>query len=87
MSQQYPQGRPNMNSPQWNSPPQGNWQPQYGQPYPPQAYGPPPVERKTVTVQSGSTAFHVFMTIMTGGLWLLVWPFFRRKAHVTTRYR
>ena len=57
-------------------PPQG-W-------YPPQ---PPPTERRTVTVQTGSTGFHVFMCIMTGGLWLLVWPFFRRKAHVTTRYR
>ena len=59
-------------------------QPQHG--YGQRQY-PPPVERRTVTVQTGSTGFHVFMCVMTGGLWLLVWPFFRRKAHVTTRYR
>lgn len=63
------------------------WQPQqYQQPgyYQPQYR---PDERKTVTTQSGSTAFHVTMCILTGGLWLLVWPMFRRKVHVTTRYR
>lgn len=82
---QPPQYDPRRQQPPAPRPPEG-----YGQPW--QALGwqsqqPPPTERRTVTVQTGSTGFHVFMCIMTGGLWLLVWPFFRRKAHVTTRYR
>jgi hypothetical protein len=67
----YPQQQP-----QWGARPQDY--------YPPQ---PPPVERKTVTVQTGSNAFHWTMTILTCGAWLLVWPMFRRKVRVTTKYR
>jgi hypothetical protein len=39
--------------------------------------------RETVTVQQGSNVFHWTMVIFTGGLWLLVWPLFRRKVRVT----
>lgn len=39
----------------------------------------------TTTVQTGSTGFHLFMTVLTGGLWLLVWPFFRRRRVTTVR--
>lgn len=54
-------------------------------------YWPPPQrqrpDKRTVTVQSGSTVFHVIMTFFTGGLWIFVWLACRRKVHVTTRYR
>lgn len=41
--------------------------------------------RETVTVQRGSNAFHWTMVVLTGGLWFLVWPFFRGKVRVTRR--
>jgi len=82
MPQQPPQGW-QQHPPQQ---PQGNWAPP--PPAFPQQYPPPwmPQERHDeVTIQSGSNAFHITMCILTGGLWLLAWPFFRRKAHVKTR--
>lgn len=39
--------------------------------------------QETVTVQRGSNTFHWIMVACTGGLWLLVWPFYRRKVRVT----
>ena len=39
--------------------------------------------RDTYTVQKGSNAFHITMCCLTGGLWLLVWPLYRRKVRVT----
>jgi hypothetical protein len=42
--------------------------------------------RHKVTVQSGSTGFHLFMTALTGGMWaLFVWPLCRRTVVVTRR--
>lgn len=82
--------------PQYQQPyqPQGYGQqaPRYPRPRPPQRRRPPvrrtPAKRRaTVTVQSGSNAFHWTMVLCTGGLWLLVWPLFRRKVRVTTKYR
>jgi len=85
--QQAGNGQQEYDQPPFATPPQQPWGPPPGygpqQPY----QQPPPVERKTVTVQSGSNTFHIIMTICTGGLWLLVWPFFRRKVHVKTKYR
>jgi hypothetical protein len=79
------------------TPPQWQQQPPpqpygYAQPYPPQHQQPPAPprhdkQRSTVTVQTGSNAFHWTMTVLTCGMWLLVWPLFRRKVRVTTKYR
>jgi hypothetical protein len=40
-------------------------------------------QRETVTVQRGSNAMHLTMTVLTGGLWGLVWLACRRKVRVT----
>jgi len=75
------------------------WQPQQYDPgqqpaapypygyYPPPQYAPPPPRRRTYTYQRGSNAFHWTMVVLTCGAWFLVWPMFRRKVRVTTRYR
>jgi len=39
--------------------------------------------RETITVQRGSNWAHWTAVVLTGGLWLLVWPLFRRKIRVT----
>src|SRR5260221_10542722 len=36
-----------------------------------------------VIVQRGSTGFHLAMVVLTGGAWLLVWPFCRRTYVIT----
>lgn len=59
------------------------FQPQYQ--LPPQSARRKP-DKRTVTVQSGSNGFHLFMTVITGGAWLIIWPLFRRKVRVTTKY-
>ena len=41
--------------------------------------------RTTVTVQHGSTALHIILTVITGGLWLPVWWAMRHTRHITTR--
>lgn len=46
-----------------------------------------PDTRRTYTYQRGSTAFHLTMTILTGGLWAPVWLACRRKVRVRVRYR
>jgi hypothetical protein len=80
MSQWQPQ-----NDPRQQPPPYG-WQPPQGY-YPPRPYVPPPPRRRTYTYQRGSNAFHWTMVVLTCGAWFLVWPFFRRKVRVTTKYR
>lgn len=71
---------------QWQQPdPRQQPPPPYGY-YPPP--GPPrPDRRRTYTYQRGSNAFHWTMVVLTCGGWFLVWPFFRRKVRVRTRYR
>ena len=40
---------------------------------------------QTITYQSGSTAFHLVMTVLTAGLWLPIWACCRRTIRVRTR--
>ena len=40
---------------------------------------------RKITWQTGSNAFHWTMVALTGGLWFLVWPLFRRTRVVTVR--
>lgn len=44
-----------------------------------------PSRKRVYTHQRGSNAFHWTMVVCTGGLWFLVWPFYRRRTVV--RYR
>ena len=42
-------------------------------------------EREKITVQKHGTGFHVFMTVMTCGLWVPFWLADRRTITVRTR--
>jgi hypothetical protein len=47
---------------------------------------PRPARRTTrVTVQHHTTAFHVVLTVLSGGLWLPVWALSRHTRVITTR--
>jgi hypothetical protein len=56
--------------------------------YPPQPYPPQPYPRRAVTrrpLSPAETAFHVFMTAGTAGLWGIVWwSRVRSRRQVTT---
>src|SRR5262249_12458524 len=41
--------------------------------------------RTTYTTQAGSTGFHLAMTLVTGGLWAIVWAFSRRRDTMRRR--
>jgi len=57
------------------------------------AWGPRPAQRPSRTViksryLAGGTVFHVTMSVVTGGAWVLVLPFFLRTRKTTiTRER